>query len=91
MLNFDPVRSSIPKLTPIIHFLQVNPLVPGLKLLESFAFFFSFTFALFFLIFSFSFLHLDVQSFLFLSYLMIIFYVPNKLCVLRVNLPMLVL
>ena len=43
--------------------------------------FFSFILALFFLTFSFSFLHLHVQTFLFLSYLMIIFYVPNKLCV----------
>ena len=32
-----------------------------------------------------------VQPFLLLSYLMIIFYVPNKLCVLRVKLPMSVL
>ena len=53
--------------------------------------FFSFILALFFLTFSFSFLHLHVQPFLFLSYLMIIFYVPNKLCVLRVKLPMSVL
>ena len=44
-----------------------------------------------FLTFSFSFLHLYVQPFLFLSYLMIIFYVPNKLCVLGVKLPMSVL
>ena len=42
-------------------------------------------------IFFFSFLHLYVQPFLFLSCLMIIFYVPNKLCVLRVKLPMSVL
>ena len=32
--NFDSVPSSVPKLQPIIHFPQVNPLVPGLKLLE---------------------------------------------------------
>ena len=32
--NFDSVPSSMPKLWPINHFLQVNPLVPGLKLLE---------------------------------------------------------
>ena len=53
----------------------------------SFALFFfsSFILALFFLTFSFSFLHLHVQPFLFLSYLMIIFYVPNKLCILRVK------
>ena len=38
-----------------------------------------------FLTFSFLFLHLHVQPFLFLSYLMIIFYVPNKLCILRVK------
>ena len=44
-----------------------------------------------FFTFSFSFLHLHVQPFLFLSYLMIIFYVPNKLCVLGVKLPMSVL
>ena len=54
-------------------------------------FFFSFILALFFLTFSFSFLHLYVQPFLFLSYLIIIFYVPNKLCVLGVKLPMSVL
>ena len=36
--------------------------------------------------FSFSFLHLDVQPFLFLSYLMIIFYVLKTLCVLGVEL-----
>ena len=34
MPNFDPVASSMPKLKPIFHFLQVNPLVQGLKLLE---------------------------------------------------------
>ena len=39
----------------------------------------------------FSFLHLHVQPFLFLSYLMIIFYDGNKLCVFRVKLPMSVL
>ena len=44
-----------------------------------------------FLTFSFSFLHSHVQPFLFLSYVMIILYVPNKLCVLRVRLPMSVL
>ena len=43
------------------------------------------------IIVSFSFLHLHVQPFLFLSYVMIIFNVPNKLCVLRVRLPMSVL
>ena len=43
-----------------------------------------------FLTFSFSFLHLRVQPFLFLYYLMIIFYVP-KLCVLRVKLSMSIL
>ena len=40
---------------------------------------------------SFSFLHLHIQPFLFLSYLMTIFHVPNKFCVLRVKLPMSVL
>ena len=53
--------------------------------------FVSFIFVLFFLIFSFSSLHLHIQSFLLLSYLMSFFYVPNKLCVLRVKLPMSVL
>ena len=50
--------------------------------------FFSFILALFFLTFSFLFfVHLHVQPFLFLSY----FNVQNKLCVLRVKLPMSVL
>ena len=34
--NFDSVPSSMPKLQPINHFPQVNPLVPGVKLLEYF-------------------------------------------------------
>ena len=32
--TFDSVPSPMPKLWPINHFPQVNPLVPGLKLLE---------------------------------------------------------
>ena len=32
--NFNLVLSSMPKLQSIIHFSQVNALVPGLKLLE---------------------------------------------------------
>ena len=32
--NFNPAPSSMPKLLSIIHFPHVNPLVPGLKLLE---------------------------------------------------------
>ena len=32
--NFDSAPSSMPKLYPISHFPRVNPLVPGLKLLE---------------------------------------------------------
>ena len=34
VLNFVSAPSCMPKLEPIIHFPQVNPLVPGLKLLE---------------------------------------------------------
>ena len=34
--NFDSVPASMPKLQPINHFPQVNPLVPGVKLLEYF-------------------------------------------------------
>ena len=34
MPTFDSVPSPMPKLWPINHFPQVNPLVPGLKLLE---------------------------------------------------------
>ena len=34
--NFDSAPSSMPKLQPINHFPQVNPLVPGVKLLEYF-------------------------------------------------------
>ena len=32
--NFNSAPSSMPKLLPIIHFPQVNPLVPGLKTAE---------------------------------------------------------
>ena len=32
--NFDSAPLSMPKLEPTIHFPRVNPLVPGLKLLE---------------------------------------------------------
>ena len=41
--NFDSAPSSMPRFWPINHFPQVNPLVPGLKLLESF---YSFDFGL---------------------------------------------
>ena len=34
VLNFNSAPSSMPKLQPIIHFPQVNSLVPGLKLLQ---------------------------------------------------------
>ena len=38
VLNFVSAPSCMPKLEPIIHFPQVNPLVPGLKLLEGVCF-----------------------------------------------------
>ena len=66
--------------------LYISLLVCNFSLLAHF--FFSFILALFFLTFPISFLHLHVQPFLFLFYLMISFYVPNKLCLLRVKLPL---
>ena len=38
VLTFVSAPSFMPKLEPIIHFPQVNPLVPGLKLLEGVCF-----------------------------------------------------
>ena len=38
VLNFVSAPSFMPKLEPIIHFPQVNPLVPGLKVLEGVCF-----------------------------------------------------
>ena len=70
------------------HTLALLMLVCSFSLLSLFFLVYS---CIIFLTFSFSLLHLHVQPFLFLSYLMIIFYVPNKLCVLRVKLPMSVL